>query len=184
MREEDVIDDVLLILGEECDAGGSCGDISLRDRIRLEIGDCASRAVKATPREELTGWRSMAGLEVRPDRLGGGMVSLPDDFLLLLGLRLEGWSRGVAEALPPGHWLEEAQLSGCPGVRAGKGRPLCFLRPGEGRGALLLYPCGEEESVAEGWYMPRPETDAGGIIEIPPAAYRLTLRYIVEALRM
>ncbi len=184
MRVDDVINDVLLILGEECDADGSCGDTSLRERIRLEIEDCAARAVMATARESLTGWRSLAGLEVSPDGRGGGLASLPDDFLILSGLRLSSWSRGVAEMLPAGHWLEGLQQAGCLGVRAGKERPLCFHHPGEGSGALLLYPAGEGDVVAEGWYMPRPETDAGGIIGIPPAAYRLTLAYIVETLRI
>lgn len=178
-----IINDVALLLGL-CPGSIPDGTPSLfptlADRISAEIDDLAAQAVMAVPRERLTGWRLLPGdgLRIHPD--GSATLPLPSDFLMLFNLRMSDWEREVCEILPHDHWLSRLQKSRWHGLRGTPSRPLAFGYPAEGGGKTLrLYSTTPGATLAEGWYLPAPKTDAAGEIEIPPAAYRR----LIESLR-
>ena len=190
MRVDDLIDDVLALLGENpgfClpDGGDGTGAGTLRVRIRVEVERCAARSVAETPRRFLTGWRKLPSERVAKGPDGRMTVRLPEDYLMLHSLRLSDWERDATEALDHSHWLRRFQESRWHGLRGTAQRPLVFHGiDGEGHRCLELFPASEESLVAEGWYMPAPAVKEDGGIEIPPAAYRKCLDYIVETLSM
>lgn len=190
MKASEMIDDALLLLGEDptlClhDTGAEGGGCTLRRRIIHELVPCAVRAVETTPRMRLTGWRRLTGERLTIDPGGRGVLPLPQDFLRLHSVRMASWSYPVEEVLDAGHWLRRLQGSGWHGLRGSPQRPLVFEGvAADGERGLELFSCAEGDTVAEGWYMPAPAVDAAGNIELPPAAYRRCLDYIVESLRM
>lgn len=190
MKIDQLIDDALLLLGENpafCLSFGEDGlpGGSLRERLMMEAEGCAARAVADTPRELLTGWSRLPteGLKVESD--GKGVLRLPDDFLMLHSLRLSGWERGVTEILAASHWLRRWQGSRWHGLRGNPQRPLAFhALDADGRHCLELFSAYAGDSLEEGWYMALPRIKEDGGIEIPPAAYRKCLDYMVDTLRM
>lgn len=185
MNIERIIDDVLLIVGEECCERVSGENPPLRRLIRLETEAAAARAVEETPRMALTGWRSLRDIDVSLNGKGGGTAELPEDFLFLLSVRLKCWLNDVGCILPADHWQRGRQRTGCEGVRATPSAPVCFHTVSDGKKGMEMWPCDENDlKIEEGWYMPRPMINDMGEIDIPPAAYRATLGYIVETLRI
>lgn len=189
MTTDSVIDDVLLLLGEDPElclhssGSGACG-LTLRERIGRELAPCASRAVADTPRMQLTGWRRLGSDGLSVDADGRALLPLPADYLSLFSLRMTSWSHPVAEVLGADSWLRRLQGNRWHGLRGSPQRPLVFATVADdGSPALELFSCPPEDTLAEGWYMPAP-VPADGVIEIPPAAYRRCLGYIVETLRM
>lgn len=184
MNAQKIIDDVSLILGEVDGESGTAVSVNLRNRIRMEIERCAARAVGATPRPELTGWQPFTETQLKPTGNGGASMALPPDFLLLSSVRLKSWDRPALYALPEGSWLEEVESTDIPGIKASPARPLCFMSHSGDKAFLNLYPATTGDCVEKGWYLPVPAIGPDGEIMIPPAAYRRTLDYIVETLRI
>ncbi len=177
MKVDELIDDVLLLMGEnpkEClwegEAEGGC---TLRERIRQELEEAAAEAVVSTPRMQLTGWRLLPDEGLRIDDDGRGVLPLPDDFLLLYDVRMTSWERRATEVHSHDDWKRRLQDDGRPGLRGTPRRPLVFFCLNEeGKLSLELFSCRRTDVVAEGWYMPAPRISAAGEIEIPPAAYQ------------
>lgn len=189
MKVDELIDDALLLLGESpgfclpSGEGGMPGG-SLRDRLLVEVEASAARAICDTPCELLTGWCRLPDDGFGVDADGRGVLPLPGDFLKLHSLRLSGWERRVTEILEASHWLRRWQGSRWHGLRGTPQRPLAFYAlDGSGARCLELFRAGAGDRVEEGWYMATPRIEDGGI-EIPPAAYRKCLDYMVETLRM
>jgi len=190
MRVDELIDDVLLLIGENpafCLPSGGDGlpGCSLRDRLLMEVERCAAKGIADTPVELLTGWSRIPseGLRVDPD--GRGVLTLPEDFLMLHSIRLSGWERSVNVIYGAGHWLRRWQGSRWHGLRGNAQRPLAFHSLcSDGSRCIELFSARQGDSVEEGWYMPAPCIKEDGGIEIPPAAYRRCLDYMVDTLRM
>lgn len=177
MKVENLLDDMLTAMGYNpalCgyDTAAECRGVSLRSRLRKEVERRAAEAVLSTPVRELTGWRRWPAAEIIPDDSGRGVLPLPDDFLMLLSLRLSSWERPVRDILHPSMWLYRLQNCRWSGLRGTPQRPLAFFTADDdGRRALELFTVGKDPAtVAEGWYMPAPRI-SGDEIEIPPAAY-------------
>lgn len=91
------------------------------------------------------GWKSFPAatlntLSLMADAEGRVILTLPDDFLSLLSLRLNGWERPVREVLCPDHWLYRLQSMRWTGLRGSPQRPLAFFTvDDEGHPALELF---------------------------------------------
>lgn len=91
---------------------------------------------------ELQGWKALPSATYQADAEGKVTVTLPEDFLSLLSLRLSSWERPVREVLPPSNWLYRLQAMRWTGLRGCPSRPLAFFTTdNEGRPALELYSC-------------------------------------------
>ena len=180
-----ITDDVALLLGV-CPSHfpDSSGCPTLADRIRADVVELAAGAILSTPRDRLSGWRLLSdeGLTISGD--GSAILPLPEDFLMLHSIRMSGWEREVTEALPSDHWLAKLQGSAWHGLRGTPSRPLAFsaVSPDGGK-ALRLYSVSPGATVASGWYMPAPQIDETGEIEIPPAAYPVLVESLTDRIR-
>ena len=83
---------------------------------------------------------TLNALSLNADSEGRVILTLPDDFLSLLSLRLSGWERPVREVLRPDHWLYRLQAMRWTGLRGSPQRPLAFFTiEDEGHPALELF---------------------------------------------
>ena len=177
MKVDELIDDVLLLMGEnpkEClwegEAEGGC---TLRERIRQEVEEAAAEAVVSTPRMQLTGWRLLPDEGLRIDDDGRGVLPLPDDFLLLYDVRMTSWERRATEVHSHDDWKRRLQDDGRPGLRGTPRPAACLLLPQRGREAQSgAFQLPAHRRRGRRWYMPAPRISAAGEIEIPPAAYQ------------
>ena len=187
MKADRLADLVLLRLGENpelCMHDTGAAGCTLRQLILAFVDECAAQAVAETPTEQLSGWLPLAGATLTVDSSGRGLLSLPEDTLLLHSLRLESWQRPVTEFLPHSHWLRRLQRSRWHGLRGSAQKPLAFHAvDAYGHHALELFSCLPDDTVAEGHYMPKPHTDASGEISIPGAALERCVSLLVERIR-
>lgn len=179
MKLETIIRDLQILMGIDpvIAAETESPYPGLEELVRIEIEDCAADAILNTPRMELTGWQLLPGdrLEVAED--GSATLPLPADYLMLYNIRLSGWERDVTEVMGEGHWLRKLQSSRWHGLRGVPSRPLAFeTLDKDGNTALRLFAVNSSDATVEsGWYLPRPQLNEAGEIDIPPAAYRQTL---------
>ena len=108
---------------------------------------------------QLNGFKRMAPATLQADSEGKVVMTLPEDFLTLLSLRLSSWERPVREVLGPDHWLHRLQATRLQGLRGSPERPLAFFTADdEGRPALELFssPPDAPDNLVEFIYLPRP----------------------------
>lgn len=148
-----------------------CVGATLADYLRLEIELRATEAVLATPRERLTGWKSLDASGIITKEDGSALLPLPEDFLLLHTLRLSGWERSVTEVHLADSAMAHLQSCRWEALRATPQRPVAVLEPGDNAMCLHLYGThSDPAAVEEGWYMPAPRIDSEGYISIPEAS--------------
>lgn len=93
-------------------------------------------------------WKSLPPTTLTADSEGRVILTLPDDFLMLLSLRLDGWERPVREVLTPDNWLYRLQSARWIGLRGTPQRPLAFFTADDdGRLALELFSSEPDSSV-------------------------------------
>ena len=179
MKVDELIDDVLLLMGEnpkEClwegEAEGGC---TLRERIRQEVEEAAAEAVVSTPRMQLTGWRLLPDEGLRIDDDGRGVLPLPDDFLLLYDVRMTSWERRATEVHSHDDWKRRLQDDGRPGLRGTPRLPLVFFCLNEeGKLSPELFSCLAHRRRGRRMVYARPENQrrrgdrdpTGGISEV------------------
>lgn len=103
---------------------------------------------------------------------GTGWLLLPDDFMRFVAFQMSDWERAVYEVLTPDDPEYALQRSRWKGVRGTPQKPVCALvvRP-EGK-ALEFYSCKNESAkVARSVYIPFPEVDDDGYIDICQRCY-------------
>lgn len=172
MRVDELIDRALLAMGENpamCpeETGGVIPEQTLRAKLRLRVEDKAREAVLTTSPESLEGWRAMPGAGLTVNQDGSAMLPLPSDFLLLHSLRLKSWARPVTRLLSREHWLRRLQGGSWHGLRGCPERPLAFLAVTASGRAAEMFGALPGDTLAEGWYYPRPAIDASGEISLP-----------------
>lgn len=129
------------------DMTGSFGTMADKDLLRLLV----------TPPSRLTGWKTLPELDLTADAEGRVILPLPDDFLMLLSLRLSNWERPVREVLQPGNWLYRLQSSRWTGLRGTPQRPLAFFSAGDdGQPVVELFSAepGAVVQLSEFRYLP------------------------------
>lgn len=113
--------------------------------------------ILVTPPDRLLGWKRLPGQTLTADSEGRVLLTLPDDFLMLLSLRLSNWERPVREVLRADHWLRRLQSLRWPSLRGTPERPLAFFTVDTAcRPALELFSCdpGSTVQLAEFIYYP------------------------------
>lgn len=101
-----------------------------------------------------------------------GWVLLPDDFMRLVVFEMDDWERAVYQAITTDDAEYEKQRSRFKGLRGTVQRPVCAIaiRP-EGR-VLEFYSCKSEYAqVSRAIYMPYPEIDDNGGVDISERCY-------------
>lgn len=85
-------------------------------------------------------WKVLSPVTLTSDAEGCVILKLPDDFLMLLSLRLSNWERPVREVLSPDHWLHRLQGMRWTALRGTPARPLAFFTvDDDGDPALELF---------------------------------------------
>ncbi len=142
-----MLDDLLIQMGADPLMEGSAPEtlrrvVSEVEKLRLNVG-----LLEADPCR-LKDWKSLPPTTLTADAEGRVVFTLPDDFLMLLSMRLEGWERPVREVLSPTNWLYRLQSARWTGLRGTPQRPLAFFTADdEGRPALELFSVSPGSSV-------------------------------------
>ena len=89
-------------------------------------------------------------------REGGGVLSIPDDFLRLVSLRMKGWNRSVTVAAAEGSDIDRMQRNKY--TRGTATKPVCVLSHDDSGKKILEY-FGASDSVEKALYMPIPKVD-------------------------
>ena len=141
-----------------------------------------TQMLRESPRALLTGWLPLAGA-LTTSNDGIPSIPLPEDFLMLGGIKLSHWQRGTDTVISPDHKLASRQYSSWEGIRGNPQRPVALIAIGNGGKRILRLIGGACEApvLDYGWYMPVPEIN-DGTIEIPPALYPQLVEQIAGAL--
>lgn len=161
-----------------------CAAPTLAHRIALEIELRAAEAINATPRELLDGWQPLCGDDIESLEDGSAMLPLPDDFLMLLRLRLAGWERDVTDVNLPGSLAAKLQAGGCAALRGSRSRPVATMTACASGRALRLY--GRHTpppKIEEAWYLPAPRFSDDGCINIPEASIPILMKLVADRLQ-
>lgn len=153
------LDDLLIEMGADPLMTGEAPEAMRRLAAEKEEQRLTAEILSTSP-ELLRGWKRWPEVTAKADSEGRVIITLPEDFLLLLSLRLSDWERPVREVLRPDNWLYRLQNRRWEGLRGSPSRPLAFFTTDdEGRPALELFSSepGADVSVTEGSYIPRPK---------------------------
>lgn len=164
------------LLGE-----GDLDTLTLDEIIRSKIPEAVRRTHCEAPVYMLEEGHDF-GDTVYWDEMESGHILLPDDFMRLIVFRMSDWERPVYAAITPADREYALQSSRYKGIRGTAQKPVCAIvnRP-EGK-ALEFYSCKSEDAyVAEGMYLPYPEVDAEGGIDICERC-RTAIVYMAAAL--
>ena len=101
-----------------------------------------------------------------------GRVLLPDDFMRLTAFRMSDWERTVHEAIGAEDPLYQRQSSRYKGVRGNPQAPVVAIVSRPAGKTLEFYSCRSEEAyMTIGNYLPYPEIDEDGTIDICERCY-------------
>lgn len=153
------IEDLLIESGSDPAMTGKASD-ALRRKLEREWQARTAETLLTLPVERITGWQPWPDCgQLRSDNNGRVVVTLPDDFLRLLSMRLNCWEQPVTEILAPGHWLRRLQDNRHKGLGGTARHPRAFFTSdNKGRRSLELYgaPPDTIVEIAEAWYLPVP----------------------------
>ncbi len=104
---------------------------------------------------------------------GKGFIILPEDFLRLVAFRMSDWQRTVYDPITESDREYALQSSRFKGICGNPERPVAaIVRRSEGK-VLEFYSCRDDSAtVAQATYIPMPEVDREGGIDIPQGCYR------------
>lgn len=92
---------------------------------------------------------------------GGGVMSVPDDFLRLVSVKLDGWNRSVTAVAGEGSDVELIQRNRW--TRGTRTKPVCvYGHDADGKKRIEYFGTGSRVEHALYMPMPKVETDAGG----------------------
>ncbi len=98
-----------------------------------------------------------------------GSIVLPADFLRILSFQMKGWSR-PARFIAPDSRQYALQHSAFSGVGGCPERPVAVVVPSAMGPCLQFFSCRcSADTVLQASYLPMPQTDDTGHIDLPPA---------------
>lgn len=159
---------------------GDVDTLSLNEIIRSKIAEAVRRVHSEAPSYLLDGGHNF-GDEVYWRDICSGYVLLPEDFMRLIVFEMDDWERPVYHAISEDAPEYKLQSSRFKGIRGNPQRPLCAIgiRP-EGR-VLEFYSCKSEAAkVSKAVYLPYPEIDCNGGIEICKRCYTAVIYTIAS----
>lgn len=155
--------------------------LTLDEIIKSKIEESAQAIESVAPMALLDDTHNFADA-IYWDEMESGWTFLPDDFMRLVSFRMSDWERTVHSAITPVDPLYDMQSSRYKGLRGTPQKPVCaiVMRP-EGK-VLEFYSCKSEDAyVAQATYIPYPEIDKDGGIDIPRRCYRAVVYSIAGA---
>lgn len=139
--------------------GANADNLELDGIIRAKLPE-AARDVTETASVELLEPVPM-GTTVST-REGGGVLSIPDDFLRLVSLRMKGWNRSVTVAAAEGSDIDRMQRNKY--TRGTATKPVCVLSHDDSGKKILEY-FGASDAVEKALYMPLPNIETRDGVE-------------------
>lgn len=121
--------------------------IRLDDYIKSVIPEAVSMIVQVSDR--CVNPKSSTNPVVHANEDGSGMLELPDDFIKLIALQMQGWKRIVSMTYPLGGETHKQQCNMA--TRAGRSKPVAILSvDSQGKRVIEYYslPKGEEHVVS------------------------------------
>lgn len=146
--------------------------LSLDDIVRSKIEEAVARVHKIAPTCMLEEGHDFVDAVYWGD-LESGWILLPHDFMRLVSFEMSDWERPVFEAISPTDPRYALQRQRVKALRGTAQKPVCVIstRP-EGR-VLEFYSCKSENAyVRRAQYLPYPELDRDGGIDICERCYR------------
>lgn len=150
---------------------GDVDTLALDDVIKSKILEAVRRVHTVAPTYLLEGGHNFGDAVYWGD-MESGWVLLPDDFLRLVVFEMDDWETAVYTAISTDDADYEKQRSRFKGIRGTAQRPVCAIavRP-EGK-VLEFYSCKSEEArVSRAVYIPYPQIDEGGGVDISERCY-------------
>lgn len=160
---------------------GDVDTLALNDIIKSKIVEAVKRIHSSAPPYLLDGGYNF-GDEVYWKEHESGWVLLPEDFMRFVVFQMDDWERPVFYPISTDDPEYEKQSSRFKGIRGTTQRPVCVIsiRP-EGR-VLEFYSCkSDDATVSRAVYLPYPEIDKYGAIEICQRCYDAVV-YTIAAL--
>lgn len=181
-----IAEDVRIALDQNItsDALKEIGDVdtlALNDVIKSKIVEAVKRIHSSAPSYLLDGGHNF-GDGVYWKEHESGWILLPEDFMRFVVFQMSDWERAVFYPINTDDPEYERQSSRFKGIRGTAQRPVCAIsiRP-EGR-VLEFYSCkSEKATVSRGVYLPYPQIDKYGAIEICQRCYDAVV-YTIAAL--
>lgn len=183
---DEIAKDVRIALDQNTtsDALREIGDVdtlSLNDIIKSKVVEAVKRIHSSAPPYLLDGGHNF-GDEVYWQKCESGWVLLPEDFMRFVVFQMSDWERAVFYPISVDDPEYKKQSSRFKGIRGTTQRPVCAIsiRP-EGR-VLEFYSCkSEDATVSRAVYLPYPQIDKYGAIEICQRCYDAVV-YTIAAL--
>lgn len=183
---DEIAKDVRITLDQNTtsDALREIGDVdtlSLNDIIKSKVVEAVKRIHSFAPPYLLDGGHNF-GDEVYWQKCESGWVLLPEDFMRFVVFQMSDWERAVFYPISVDDPEYKKQSSRFKGIRGTTQRPVCAIsiRP-EGR-VLEFYSCkSEDATVSRAVYLPYPQIDKYGAIEICQRCYDAVV-YTIAAL--
>lgn len=173
----DIIHDVRICLDQDGISASLLGDGDLDTLMLDKIID--SKIVEAVQRVHTEAPAALLdcvhhfGDSMEANAENSGSVLLPSDFMRLVSFRMSDWRRTVYNVTDPDSPTGRMQSSPVAALRGTPERPVCVLNA-HGSGLCLDYYSTREKEhrVAQATYMPFPEKDCSGGIDISERCYR------------
>lgn len=160
---------------------GDVDTLALNDIIKSKIIEAVKRVHSSAPPYLLDGGHNF-GDEVYWQKCESGWVLLPEDFMRFVVFQMSDWERAVFYPISVDDPEYKKQSSRFKGIRGTTQCPVCAIsiRP-EGR-VLEFYSCkSEDATVSRAVYLPYPQIDKYGAIEICQRCYDAVV-YTIAAL--
>lgn len=160
---------------------GDVDTLALNDIIKSKIIEAVKRVHSSAPPYLLDGGHNF-GDEVYWQKCESGWVLLPEDFMRFVVFQMSDWERAVFYPISVDDPEYKKQSSRFKGIRGTTQRPVyaISIRP-EGR-VLEFYSCkSEDATVSRAVYLPYPQIDKYGAIEICQRCYDAVV-YTIAAL--
>lgn len=156
---------------EQLIAENDIDTLTLNDIIGSKVVEAVRRVVTEAPIHLLEGGVPF-GDAVCWRNEGAGWILLPDDFMRLVIFKMSDWERPVYEPITAADHQYQLQFSRYKGLRGNPQKPVvAIVSRSEGR-ALELFSCHDQSATVEqAIYMPYPNIDCYGGIEIPQRCY-------------
>lgn len=156
---EDLIRDVRIALDENAAQStyiqSNADNLELDDIISAKLPD-AARDVTESAEVQLLEPDAMTTTFTKTE--AGGTLTVPDDFLRIVSLKLKGWNRSVTMVAGEGSDIELMQRNKY--TRGTSMKPVCVLtHTSDGKKVIECF--GTGDSVERALYMPIPKVDGG-----------------------
>lgn len=151
--------------------------LALDDLIASKIADAARIVEMAAPTYMIDCGHNFGDAIYWRDMFSGWTL-LPDDFMRLVVFKMDDWERPLYSAISESDDEYDQQFSRFRGIRGTPQKPICAIvsRP-EGM-VLEFWSCKSEDATVErAVYLPMPEIDCNGGIEICQKCYRSVVYY-------